>query len=251
MPIAEYTVDTVSSWVLRKLGHPVIAVRLTKEQLADSVEEAVESFSRRLPTLKLHAVDMPPTHQADPYAEARTMGTPVGRNSYRFRLTTFGLGVFEVENGERNILDWMMQFGFPIPLEYRTFGLALEKYEAYLMWQEEAKRLFSAEFEWRWEEPYLYVANVPDSSTKLFYSYWDFHDLSSIPLEWRKWVKDYALAEAKGTLAKIRGKYQTVPSPGGGVQMDASELQSQHEQEKERLIEDLENARGDLAPVMG
>ena len=53
------------------------------------------------------------------------------------------------------------------------------------------------------------------------------------------WIQRYSLAVAKGVLGGIRGKYKTLPSPGGGAQLNGMELIQQSEKEKEVLKEEL------------
>ncbi len=58
---------------------------------------------------------------------------------------------------------------------------------------------------------------------------------------YRNWIQRSALAIAKGILGEIRGKYKTLPSPGGGAQLNGSELTAQSIAEQEKLqIELLE-----------
>jgi len=56
---------------------------------------------------------------------------------------------------------------------------------------------------------------------------------------YRNWIQQYALACAKGTLGQIRGKYQTVPSPGGGARLNGDSLVKESAEEKKNLIQRL------------
>jgi hypothetical protein len=47
------------------------------------------------------------------------------------------------------------------------------------------------------------------------------------------------LACAKGILGRIRGKYRTLPGPGGGAQLDGGVLVQESSQEKKELMEEL------------
>jgi hypothetical protein len=51
--------------------------------------------------------------------------------------------------------------------------------------------------------------------------------------------KDIRLALSKEVLGNIRGKYQTLPGPGGGARLNGAELSQQAQQEKQTLIEEL------------
>jgi len=56
---------------------------------------------------------------------------------------------------------------------------------------------------------------------------------------YRNWIQQYATACAKGVLGQIRGKYQTVPSPGGGAKLNGDLLIKESQEEKEKLIKRL------------
>ena len=56
---------------------------------------------------------------------------------------------------------------------------------------------------------------------------------------YKNWIQRYALAVAKGVLGEIRGKYKSLPSPGGGASLNGADLMQQSIQEKERLKEEL------------
>ena len=56
---------------------------------------------------------------------------------------------------------------------------------------------------------------------------------------YRNWIQNYALACAKGTLGQIRGKYQTVPSPGGGAKLNGDTLVKESSAEKDNLFKRL------------
>jgi len=53
------------------------------------------------------------------------------------------------------------------------------------------------------------------------------------------WIQRFTLAACKGILGEIRGKYKTLPSPGGGAQLNGMELLQQSEKDKEALKEEL------------
>jgi len=56
---------------------------------------------------------------------------------------------------------------------------------------------------------------------------------------YKNWVQRYALAVSKGILGEVRGKYSTLPSPGGGASLNGAALTQQSEAEKEKLKEEL------------
>lgn len=64
------------------------------------------------------------------------------------------------------------------------------------------------------------------------------------------WLKRWAIVEAKSILAQTRGKFATLPGPNGNTTLNASELQSQVETERQALIDEIESfAMQDLVDV--
>ena len=53
------------------------------------------------------------------------------------------------------------------------------------------------------------------------------------------WIQKYSLAICKVILGQIRGKYQTLPSPAGGAQLNGEALIQQGTEEQAKLVEDL------------
>ena len=64
-------------------------------------------------------------------------------------------------------------------------------------------------------------------------------DTATMHPYYRNWIQRYALAVAKGILGEVRGKYSSLPSPGGGASLNGAALTQQSEQEKEKLKEEL------------
>jgi hypothetical protein len=56
---------------------------------------------------------------------------------------------------------------------------------------------------------------------------------------YKNWIQRYALAVAKGILGEVRGKYSSLPSPGGGASLNGKDLLQASQQEKEKLKEEL------------
>jgi hypothetical protein len=59
------------------------------------------------------------------------------------------------------------------------------------------------------------------------------------------WIQSYALAECKRILSQVRGKYLNLPGPNGSTTLNAQDLASQAETEKQALMEEI------FDPAMG
>tara|TARA_R100001198_G_C5230965_1_gene210153 strand:+ start:29 stop:1300 length:1272 start_codon:yes stop_codon:yes gene_type:complete len=62
----------------------------------------------------------------------------------------------------------------------------------------------------------------------------------------KQWIRRFALALSKETLAQVRGKFQTVPIPGEAVTLNADALLSQAKDEQEKLREELKTILDEL-----
>ena len=62
----------------------------------------------------------------------------------------------------------------------------------------------------------------------------------------KQWIRRFALAISKETLGQIRGKFGTIPIPGNDVTLNASDLLSQAQAEKEALREELKTVLDEL-----
>ena len=65
----------------------------------------------------------------------------------------------------------------------------------------------------------------------------------------KQWIRRFALALSKETLAQIRGKFQTIPIPGESVNLNADALLSQSKEEQEKLREELKTILDELTYV--
>jgi hypothetical protein len=62
----------------------------------------------------------------------------------------------------------------------------------------------------------------------------------------KQWIRRFALALSKETLAQIRGKFQTIPIPGESVNLNADALLSQAKDEQEKLRDELKEIMDQL-----
>ena len=63
-----------------------------------------------------------------------------------------------------------------------------------------------------------------------------YHNINAIG---KHWIRRYALAVAKGMLAEVRSKFQTIPIPGESVTLNGADLRAQSKEEKDSLKEEL------------
>ena len=62
----------------------------------------------------------------------------------------------------------------------------------------------------------------------------------------KQWIRRFGLAISKETLGQVRGKFGSIPIPGNDVTLNASDLLSQAQTEKETLREELKTVLDEL-----
>jgi len=62
----------------------------------------------------------------------------------------------------------------------------------------------------------------------------------------KQWIRRFSLAISKETLGQIRGKFGSIPIPGNDITLNASDLLSQAQGEKEALREELKTVLDEL-----
>ena len=85
---------------------------------------------------------------------------------------------------------------------------------------------------------YIMVYPIPQLAEEVIVQ---FRSLNSDTLHpfYINWIQKFATAASQVILGGIRGKYTTLPSPGGGAQLNGEQLVQQGLQEMERLEEVL------------
>ena len=88
------------------------------------------------------------------------------------------------------------------------------------------------------DNKYVLIFPIPQAAEEVIVQ---FRSLNSDTLHpfYINWVQKFATAGAQVILGGIRGKYATLPSPGGGAQLNGQDLVQQGLKEMERLEEVL------------
>jgi hypothetical protein len=86
---------------------------------------------------------------------------------------------------------------------------------------------------------YLHIWPVPENNDEAVLLEFRAFDPNTIHHAYKSWVQRYTLALSKEILGGIRGKYATLPGPGGGTRLNGAELSAEAQREKEMLIEEL------------
>lgn len=119
---------------------------------------------------------------------------------------------------------------------YRIIGTKIRIYPAPVVENRSPQKLWirvllaDSPFDSAWPDDTIYgtsgVSNAPIGNLT-------FNNINSIG---RQWIRQYCLQLCKELLGLVRSKFSTVPIPGGDLTLNGSDLITQAQNEKERLI---------------
>jgi len=225
--------ETIKDFILARLGHPVVRVELTPYQIKTCVDEAIGTLYNHAPLFATQFV---------------TFDTSAGINTYE--LPTYILNNLEYVVYKKTLLSIQQKAGtleFDFFIKYfqdnflfQNFGIG----DFYLLQQnlEMTRKILGQEGAFTvLNNQYLHITPKPVINGQTVIVIYRALDSNTIHPAYRNWIQQYALSVAKGTLGQIRGKYATVPSPGGGAKLNGAELVKESVEEKDKLLERLFN----------
>jgi hypothetical protein len=223
--------QSVNDYVLAQLGHPVVSVELTPFQVKTCIDEAISR-------LDYHA--------------------PQWANQFAVFDASAGINLYELPQFMINNLTYVGYKKDILGLNYTPGSLAFDVTLAFFntnrffqgggigdffltqQYLEIMRRVLSNEGAWNViNNKYIQLYPAPtETPTPVIIEYRAL-DSDTINPAYRNWIQRYALACSKGILGKIRGKYKTLPGPGGGAQLDGESLSRESAEEKKLLVEEL------------
>lgn len=223
--------QTIYDYVLAQLGHPIVSVELSPFQVKTCIDEAVSKLDYHAP------------QWANQFAVFDASG---GINLYE--LPQFMINNISYVGYKKDILGLNYVPGslaFDVTLAFfntnRFFqGGGLGDFFLTQQYLEIMRRVLSNEGSWSIiNNKYVQLYPGPtETPTPVIVEYRAL-DSNTIHHAYRNWIQRFALACAKGILGRIRGKYRSLPGPGGGAQLDGGVLVQESSQEKKELMEEL------------
>ena len=224
--------ETVRDYILGRLGFPVIRVELTSFQIKTCIDEAIGKLSYHAP--------MWANQFACFVAEA---------NQNLYELPQYMIDNLDYVVYKKSLLAMQYQAG---SLEFDFFikyfqdnflfkDFAVSDFNIMQTYMEGIRKILGQEGSWDViNNQYLQIYPTPVMDTPVIVQYRAL-DSDTIHPYYRNWIQRYGLACSKGVLGSIRGKYKSLPSPGGGAQLDGDTLRLESKEEKAALYEELLN----------
>ena len=223
--------ETIKDYILAQLGHPVVRVELTSHQIKTCIDEASTKISYHAPLW---------TRQFAVFEAS------AGINMYE--LPPYIINNLEYVIYKKSLLSIQSQAGtleFDFFIKYfqdnhlfRNFDVG----EFYLLQQhlEQMRKILSQEgtsdvINGKW----IQLSPTPVTTPQPVIVEYRCLDSNTLHPSYLNWIQKYATALAKKILGTIRGKYKVLPSPGGGAQLDGSDLIAAANEEIDKLEENL------------
>jgi len=222
-----------------QLGYPVVEVELTPYQLDTAIQGAIESFRKRSAMAYrrgFYFLDIRPQQQ-NYIMTNKQIGynkivniTAAHRFTSAFLSTAHGGGVYG-----QVVLQHLYNMG--------TYDLT--SFHLVSQYVEQLQDLFATRLVYNWNE-----------TTRELGFYQSFTSPERVLLDCsierteqdlmtdryaKTWIERYALAESMTMLARIRGKYGSLPGAGGGVSLDAADLMATAEIYRQDLMAQLDD----------
>lgn len=224
--------------VRQALGYPVVTVELTDGQIDQCVQNALETFRQKSSMSVQRAaffLDIQPFNQ-----HYQLTNKAVGYNKivdvmagYRFTSaflsSAMGAGVYG-----QVVMQHLYNMGTFDLLSYHLVSSYVEQLEIMFatrltyVWNANTRKI---QFHQSFTRPERILLDVTLEKTEQEI----FLDRYS-----KRWIQQFAQAEAMDILAQIRGKYASLPGAAGNVTLNALDLRSQAKEIRDALQEELD-----------
>lgn len=225
--------------IRKQLGYPVVEVELTKYQINEAIQSALEELRTRSSAAYRRVyffLNVQPNVQKYVMTNERvgfnTIVNVMGihRVTSAFLSTVYAAGVYG-----QTTLQHLYHMGTFDLVSYHIIADYIEQLEQLFAtrvtytWHEASRELYIFQRFTR-RERVLVDAIVEKTEQELM-----------VDRYVKTWIERWALAQCQLTLAQIRGKYATLPGAGGGVSLNAADLNQMAQDNIRWCIEDIDN----------
>lgn len=223
--------EEIKSYILGRLGYPVIRVELNDFQIKSIIDEAVTKLSNHAPMWATQFMTFKTVAGTSIYELPRYVLDGLVYVAYKKDLLGVpGLGQtleqdYFLKYFQQNFLFNDFSIG-----EFNLLQISLEMMRK-ILGQDGSFDVVNNQ--------YLQLYPVPALTGDPVIVQYRALDSNTLHPAYKVFIQKYALALAKGVLGQIRGKYKTLPGPGGGAQLNGDALIQQSEKELDALEKQL------------
>jgi len=222
---------TIKDYVLAKLGHPIVDVELDDFQIQICIDEAISKLEYHAPDWMTQYAVFKTETDINVYELPQEVADNLNDVWYRRDFFQFGANPGSLE------YDFSVMF-------FTNTGL-FNNYNVsqYLLMQQylkQVKNVLGQMSTWQLvNNKFLHIFPKPESAQEDVILEFRAFDPNTLHHAYKSWLQRYTLACAKEILGGIRGKYQTLPGPGGGTRLNGDLLSQEAVREKQALVEEL------------
>jgi len=224
---------TIKDYVLAKLGFPVIDVELDDFQIQICIDEAISKLEYHAPDWMTQYATFDTSAGINVYELPQEIADNLNDVWYRRDFFKFGASPGSLE------------FDFAIMFFTNTGLFNNYNVSQYLLMQQylkQVKNVLGQMSTWQLvNNKFLHIFPKPEENDEAVLLEFRAFDPTTLHHAYKSWLQRYTLALAKEVLGGIRGKYQTLPGPGGGTILNGAILSQEAAQEKQALVEELMN----------
>lgn len=233
---------SIKTWILIQLGAPVIKVELAIEHLDASFDDAIRWFTAKKGMQKQGFIRITPNQVAYPLPDDVDTITDVAFPSSHFDFS-FAFA------------PWLLpeqQIPYSVISAHGQSGGIYSNWTQALQYIDMAKKVLSADSDWRQEGRLLYLFGVRGLSGSIIIDY-KSNEFTVEQLNERdhEMLKRYALAKAMMILGRIRSKYDGYPTAQGTVNLDGATLIADAQAMLEALNEEISSSGYPMGILVG
>lgn len=235
----ELTLDGIKAYALSRLGFPITDVEIEQSQMGVLWERVLDEYNKYLPIMK--------------YDVIQTVSSAIQQYDFAALGQPFGREVTDVQILQREAffapISGVFALGIPHPISH----LSPDQYDLALRYINTARKVYSSEPDWEWEEPVLWLF-APTGFGGPFsaaYSYiQDASEPKDIPAEDHGLVKDLFFGYVMQAVGMSRGKFSSIPGPAG-QNLLGQDLITLGQEEIARCMKDMEDKSYLRTPPLG
>lgn len=224
LPLVGYKMDDLAAYIFRQLGSPTWNIEETKQQVLDSIQDALRLFSIWRPTIHVGNIQL--VKGIYQYLQ--------GVNVY--------MGIVDVQFVEPNPVPTEIFYGNlinPAPL----FRTGLDEYDTFLRWRKVWQRVTSIQPNWYYDDPRqtLMIHNPIERYQAGVFMYGPWTRTEDLDFTGADWVREYALESARYLYGEILSKYSgAIPGPLQPLMLD-QQKRNNAQQRLDKLRERLQS----------
>jgi len=223
--------EQINSFVLARMGHPVVRVELTPYQIKTCIDESITKLAYHAPSWsKQFAV-----FDASAHINLYELPPWILRN---LEYVIYKKSLLSIQSQAGTLeFDFFIKY-FQDNFLFSNFSIG----DYYLLQStmEMTRKILGQDGTWDIiNGQYLQLQPSPAITPERVIIVYRAIDTNTMHPAYRLWAQKYTLACAKVLLGEIRSKYAIIPGPGGGTQMNGAALIQEGNLEKDKLYEEL------------